>query len=116
MNEFIVTTACQGKCIHPGSTMIFKSTNNNVLINRKPLLISTTDQFSDNINIAGCSFFVGSTHHPCVSSKWIKSTNKILSNHKRILIGVNSGNCFAEDKALQSRAFITSIQKKVKGS
>ena len=115
MNDFIVTTACQGRCIHPGSKMTFKSTHKKVLVDRKPVLISMTDQFSDNIDITGCSCFVSSVHHPCVSSKWIRSTNKVLADKNRILIGTISGNCFAADKAFQSQAFVTSIQRKVKG-
>ncbi len=117
MNDFLISTSCQGNCVHPGSILTFKSTNKKVLVEKNPLLISLENQFSDDISVINCNFKIGSTPHPCKTAKWLKVSTKILTNNIQLLLGTRSGVCFADDKVLQSQAFVKSIslQKKVRG-
>ena len=115
MNDFLISTSCKGRCLHLGS-ISFKSTNNKVFVDGKPLILSLKNPISDNLMITNCNFKVGSAPHPCISTKWKKYSKKILVNGHNIIMNEFFGECFAADNVLQSRAIVSSMQRKVMGS
>ena len=117
MSNFLISTSCQANCIHSGSFMIFKSTNKKVLVEKMPLLIRLDNPFSDDIDIMGCSLTIVGSPHPCLTTKWMRVTAKVLTNNKPFLIDPDSGMCYAGGPNSQSQAFVKagSFQKKVKG-
>ena len=117
-NDFLISTSCTGRSTHPGGSISFRSTNNKVFVDVKPLVLLLNNPVSDNILIINCNFkIIGNTRHPCISAKWRKYFKKILVNGHNIIIDELFGKYFAADNVSQDPAIVSSnsIQKKSRG-
>ena len=70
---------------------------------------------SDTFLVAGCTFAMGTTPHPCVRVQWVQSAQKSKAVGTFTLTQESVGQCIAGDGAVQGVALITSTQPRVSG-
>lgn len=70
---------------------------------------------SDTFTIAGCSFMIGNTPHPCVQVQWVQPDMQSKVTSDSTLSEESVGLCVAADQAAQGTVLINFTQQKVSG-
>jgi hypothetical protein len=70
---------------------------------------------SDLFVIAGCSFTLGTTPHPCVTVRWVQTATRSTAGSNPTLTLASTGLCLAPDQAAQGSVLITSTQAQATG-
>jgi hypothetical protein len=70
---------------------------------------------SDSFLIAGCSFTLGTTPHPCVQVQWVESATRSKAGGDSTLTEASVGMCTAADQAVQGTVQIVFTQIRVAG-
>jgi len=97
------------KCPHGGQVSIVASTSR-VTAAGSPLVTA-----SDTFTIAGCSFNISGSPHPCVEVEWLVTDQSSQVNGALTLSEESVGMCLAADQAPQGTVLINSTQEKVSG-
>ena len=105
----LLTTASQLACPHQGTVSIVSS--NTRAKADGAFIVRSGDTFT----IAGCSFVLASSPHPCVSVQWIVPTLKNQAGGDQVLNEDSVGLCLAADQAPQGNVQVSSTQSKVSG-
>ena len=105
----LLTTDTRMRCPHAGTVTAtpgqFKAKAGGALV------VRAGDQFV----IAGCTFLIGNTPHPCVRVTWSSPALKSTASGDAPLNTSSVGMCVAADEARQGAVIIDSTQAKVAG-
>jgi hypothetical protein len=70
---------------------------------------------SDTFTIAGCTFNVGVSPHPCVQVQWVSADTRSQAAGDFTLSEQSVGLCVAADHAVQGAVLINTTQERVTG-
>ncbi|MDA9504175.1 hypothetical protein XI09_05235 [Bradyrhizobium sp. CCBAU 11386] len=70
---------------------------------------------SDTFTIAGCSFNLGVTLHPCVQVQWVQPAGRSKAVSDFTLTQASVGLCLAADMAPQGSVIVSMTQARVSG-
>jgi len=104
----ILTTSSEILCQHGGRT-ILTSSNHDLFINGKQILIETDVQ---QMVSGSCPFNPGHPS-PCVSIEWSQGSQHTKNNGIRLLTKSSIGKCYNINRVFQGSAIIKSTQRKV---
>ena len=109
MGAFILQMGCTIQCPHGGMANAVPSNSRVKVGGNFALLVS------DVFTIAGCSFMMGQSPHPCVTIQWQNEAKKVKVNGTPVLLQSSIGLCKAADQMVQGTAIISGFQTNVKG-
>lgn len=107
--KFLTTTSTLS-CPH-GGTVTLATSNTRVKANGE-FVMRSIDQFT----IAGCSYTLGTTPHPCVRVQWDVHAERHNSDRDPSLTRDSVGLCLAADGAMQGMVEISSTQERGAGT
>lgn len=107
--DFITTTSTLS-CPHSGHVTI--ATSNKKVKADGQLVARASDQFT----IAGCTFTISGSPHPCVRVKWDVHAERHKSQGDYSLTNESVGLCLAGDGATQGMVAISSTQRRGAGT
>src|SRR3954452_1190069 len=103
MAHFLTTTSTL-QCPHGGA--IESATRNTKVRARGQFVLRWTDTFT----VAGCSYTIGTTPHPCVRVQWDVHAQRHKAHGDFSLTEDSVGYCLAGDGAMQGSAVVSSCQ------
>jgi hypothetical protein len=106
----ILQLGCTIQCPHGGLASV-ANTNTRVRVGGSPALLAT-----DVYTIAGCSFNISGSPHPCVAIEWQATSQRVKVNGSPVLLSTSIGLCKAGDQAPQGAAMVSGIQQQVTGA
>ena len=104
----LLTTASVLMCPHGGTVTASPSDSNTTA--DAPVLTG-----SDTCTIAGCTFNISGSPHPCVSVQWMVTTTRVKRSGTLALNASSVGLCLAADQTPQGSVLINSTQSSVTG-
>ena len=110
MAAAFLTTTSTLSCPH-GGTVTLATSNARVKADGQ-FVMRATDQFT----IAGCSYTLGPTPHPCVRVQWDVKAMRHESAGEPSLTSESVGLCLAADGAAQGMVEISSTQQRGAGT
>jgi hypothetical protein len=110
MASHFLTTTSVLSCPH-GGTVTLSTSNTRVKADGNPVVRST-----DTSTIAGCSFTLGTTPHPCVRVQWDVHCERHTSQSDPSLHLDSVGFCLAADGGTQGTVVISSAQSRGAGT
>ena len=105
----LLTTSSSMQCPHGGMVKVISSDT------RVQAVSSFVLRSSDTFTIAGCSFNLGITPHPCVLVQWVQPSLKSQAMGDFTLTEESLGLCVAADMAVQGTVLINFTQAQVSG-
>jgi hypothetical protein len=99
-----LTAASALQCPHGGTVTV--STRNTRVKAAGSFVARSTDAFS----IAGCTFTLGTTPHPCVRVRWDVHAEHHRAHGDPSLTQDSVGYCLAADGAMQGTVVVSSTQ------
>jgi hypothetical protein len=108
-SDFLTTTSVLS-CPH-GGAVTSSTSNTRVKADGNPVVRST-----DTFTIAGCSYTLGTTPHPCVRVKWDVHAERHKSQGDPSLTLDSLGFCLAADDGMQGSVVISSAQSRAAGT
>jgi hypothetical protein len=105
----ILQLGCIIQCPHKGIATV-NPINTRVTAGGAYLLLAT-----DSYTIAGCTFILGNSPHPCVTIEWQAPAQRVKVNGQPVLLETSLGICKAADQVPQGPAQVSGVQKRVKG-
>lgn len=105
----LLTTASQMMCPHGG---MVNAVSSNV---RAKAASANILRAADTFTIAGCTFNIGVSPHPCIQVQWVQTALKSKAVGDFTLTDGSLGLCVAADRAVQGTVSINSTQSKVSG-
>jgi hypothetical protein len=109
MSAFFITTTSTLSCPHGGHVTL--STSNTRVKANGQFVMRENDQFT----IAGCTYTLGTTPHPCVRVQWDVHAERHKSADNWSLTRDSVGFCLAADGAMQGVVQISSTQERGAG-
>jgi hypothetical protein len=110
MAAHFLTTTSVLSCPHSG-TVTASTANTRVKAAGQPIVRST-----DTFTIAGCTFTIGPTPHPCVRVRWDVHAEHHTAQGDPSLTLESVGLCLAADGATQGTVVISSTQARGAGT
>jgi hypothetical protein len=110
MPGHFLTVTSSLSCPHSGTVTC--ATRNTKVKARGDFVVRSTDTFS----IAGCTFTLGSTPHPCVRVQWDVHCEHNTAAGDPSLNEDSVGYCLAADGAMQGSVVISSTQGRGAGT
>jgi hypothetical protein len=96
-------------CPHGGQISAI-TTNTRVFVDHQPVVTQ-----NDFFTVLGCTFSLPSGPHPCILTKWIVPSTRLLVNGRPVVLQNSIGMCQSADQSPQGPPNVISTQTRVKG-
>lgn len=103
----ILHTGATATCPHGGPLNIIAASPR-VLLNGMPAAVLT-----DQGLVAGCVFMVGIKPQPCVMTRWLVASARVIANGQPVLINPSTALCFSADQIPGGPPVIAASQTRV---
>jgi hypothetical protein len=109
MPGFLYHVGVTASCAHAGQVSAIPSSA------RVRLGGQTAVTTADTFPIAGCSFNVSSSPHPCVTVQWLTPATRVRVGGQFVILQTSAGLTVAADQAPQGSPIVTAGQARVRG-
>lgn len=103
----VLHTGATANCPHGGPLNIIAASPR-VQVSGMPVAVLT-----DQGVVAGCAFMVGQKPQPCVTTKWILASTRVLAGGSPVLINPLTALCFSADQIPAGPPIIAGSQTRV---
>jgi len=103
----VLHTGASANCPHGGMLNIIAASPR-VQVSGMPAAVVT-----DQGLVAGCAFMVGTKPQPCVTTKWLVHSTRVLANGQPLLIATGVSLCFSADQIPGGPPIIAGSQTRV---
>jgi len=110
MPGYLLDVSSTLMCPHAGQVSAITS-NSRVKVGGQPAVVQP-----DTFNIAGCSFVLANSPHPCMLVKWLVVATRVKINGNFAILQDSTALCQAADQAPQGPPNIVVTQTRVKGT